>query len=143
MPKIRRQWIWLGLMAVATSGCFKQVVRTGRPAGQTVIDRPWVSTWVWGLVQAKEIDVRAQCPAGVAIVETETSFVNGLVGALTWGIYTPQHVRITCAGGGAPVPNDALELAVENGATPEARQEMLNRAVKLALEENETVIVRF
>jgi hypothetical protein len=30
-------------------------------------------------------------------VETEHSFLNGLVGALTLGIYTPMHLTATCA----------------------------------------------
>jgi hypothetical protein len=143
VPKRARQWIWLGLLVITTTGCFKQVVRTGRPAGQTVVDKPWVSTWLWGLVAAKEIDVRAQCPGGVAIVETETSFVNGLVGAVTFGIYTPQHARITCAGGGAPVPNDALEVMVGPAADTQARHAALARAVRTSIDENKTVVVRF
>jgi hypothetical protein len=35
----------------------------------------------------------------VAKVETERSFLNGLVGAITWNIYTPMHVLVTCASG--------------------------------------------
>jgi hypothetical protein len=140
LPKHARQWIWLGLVAITSSGCFHQVVRTGRPAGQTVVDKPWVSTWIWGLVAAKDIDVRAQCPGGVAVVETEQSFVNGLVGALTLGIYTPMHARITCAGGA--VPDGALEVSA-TGRDENARQQAINRAVRLSIEKHETVAVRF
>jgi hypothetical protein len=39
------------------------------------------------------------CQQGVAKVETERSFLNGLVGAITWSIYTPMHVVLTCSSG--------------------------------------------
>ena len=38
------------------------------------------------------------------------SFLNGLVGALTWGIYTPMNINVQCAAGrsaSAPVVQDA------------------------------------
>lgn len=31
------------------------------------------------------------------MVETQVSFLNQLVGALTFGIYTPMHITVTCA----------------------------------------------
>ncbi len=37
----------------------------------------------------------------MAIVETEQSFVNGLVSLLTFGIYTPWHIMVTCAASGS------------------------------------------
>ena len=67
------------------------------PGDPLVVDRQFVATWLWGIVPAKPIDVRQECPSGVAKVETEQSFVNGLVGVVTLGIYSPQHLRVTCA----------------------------------------------
>jgi hypothetical protein len=42
----------------------------------------------------------AQCPEGVAQVDTQLSFLNQLVSFLTWGIYTPMEIVVTCASGG-------------------------------------------
>jgi hypothetical protein len=50
-------------------------------------------------VPPPELNTQQQCPQNVAKVETEISFLNGLVGALTWSLYTPLHVRVTCASG--------------------------------------------
>jgi len=72
-------------------------VQTGSAPAGDVVEKQFVATWLWGLVPSQEVDVRKQCPRGVATVETEQSFVNGLVSGLTLGIYTPQHVKITCA----------------------------------------------
>jgi hypothetical protein len=61
------------------------------------VSHPWTATWLWGLVPAEEINVTSECQNGVATVETQQSFVNGLVSALTLGIYAPRDVKITCA----------------------------------------------
>ena len=46
------------------------------------------------------IAAQLKCKNGVAKVETQHSFVNELVGAITLGIYTPISIKITCAATG-------------------------------------------
>lgn len=87
----------LALACSATTACYHAVVDTGRPAGTTVVRKPWVPTFALGFVAAPEIDVRSQCPAGVARIETRHTLLNVLAGVGTFGIYTPQTVSITCA----------------------------------------------
>jgi hypothetical protein len=50
------------------------------------------------------VEVRAQCgAAGVAKVETRISFLNAVASGITFSIYTPMQIDVTCAqGGGAP-----------------------------------------
>lgn len=130
-------------IALLTTACFHQVVNTGRSPGATVIEEAWVSTWLWGLVAAKPIDVRQQCPGGVAVVETQQSFVNGLVGAVTLGIYTPQRVRITCASNTSSLPTGATELRVALDASPEQRGKALEQAVERTLETGTATVLRY
>lgn len=85
------------LSAMLLTGCYHVTVVSGTSPAPTVVDKPWQNSFVYGLVPPPEINVREQCPNGVQKVETETSFVNGLVGALTWSLYTPIHARITCS----------------------------------------------
>jgi hypothetical protein len=80
-----------------TTACFHQTVQSGLEPSTTVVERQFVATWLWGIVPAQPIDMRQSCPSGVATVETEQSFLNGLVGVLTIGIYSPQRLRVTCA----------------------------------------------
>ena len=136
-----RRWLPPALLLVSAA-CFHQVARTGLTPGNTVVDRPWVATWIFGLVPAKEIDVSQQCPRGVAVVETQQSFLNGLVGALTIGIYTPQTVRVTCASGSASLPTHS-EITVAHAASAAARADALRRAIEQSIDRRETVIVRF
>jgi hypothetical protein len=132
---------------LTSSACYHAVVETGRPAGTTVVQKPWVSTFVFGLVPAQAIDVSAQCPGGIAKVETQQTFVNGLVGALTFGIYTPQSATITCAAGrsGAltlPEGRDARIVAAASD-TPEARAAAVNAAAEQSLRAHAPVFVKF
>ena len=141
---MRRRWLPVALAVLACSACFHQVVQTGRPAGSTVVDKPWVNTWFWGLVEAEPIDARPMCPTGVAVVTTEMSFVNGLASLFTLGIYSPQHVMITCASGGrAALPSGAPEIRIPVDATLEQRRELVNQAVEQASETHAPVILRF
>lgn len=87
----------LVLGALLLTGCYHVTVISGTSPSPTVVDKPWQNSFVYGLVPPPELNVKEQCPNGVQKVETETSFVNGLVSALTWSIYTPIHARITCS----------------------------------------------
>ena len=134
------------LLAVAVacllSACFHQVVQTGRTPGTTVIEKPWTATWVFGLVAANEISTAAQCPNGVATVETQQSFLNGLVAGLTIGIYTPQEVKITCASGSAMIPG-AHEIDVAHDSPVADRVAAIQEAIAVASRTHESVVVRY
>lgn len=78
-------------------GCYHaQVVTTDMKPSTVVVEDTFADSWIYGLVPPKEIDVTEKCESGVARVETRLSFVNQLVGALTFGIYTPMHIKVTC-----------------------------------------------
>ena len=95
---------------VLLSGCFHQAVSTGMAPGTTVVRKPWTSTWIFGLVEAKPINVRQECPGGVAFVTSKMTFLNGLAQVLTFGIWAPQDVTITCAGGRASLDASVLQV---------------------------------
>ena len=93
----------LVLVVLAVSaGCYHLTVVTGAPAATQKLDKEWQHSFVFGIVPPAEVASRDPCTQGVAKVETERSFLNGLVAALTYSIYTPVHVTVTCAAG--PVP---------------------------------------
>jgi Bor protein len=102
-PQVRilRTGLVVGAVAVL-GGCFHAIVTTGRPAGPEVIQRPWASSFLFGLVPPEIINGATECPAGVASIETQHTFLNSLVGIATVGIYTPMKITVTCAGPGRP-----------------------------------------
>lgn len=139
----RKRWSSLALVVVLGTGCFHQVVNTGNPAGATVVDKAFVPGWLWGLVANTPVDVRTECPMGVAVVTTETSFLNGLVGGLTLGIFTPQHVRVTCASRSASLPAGMRQLTIPVDATPEIEAALIQQAMQTSAETHASVALRY
>ena len=53
---------------------------------------------VYGIAELSgPYNLDAVCPEGWAELTTETSFANGFVDAVTYGIYSPQRVTVRCA----------------------------------------------
>ncbi|MCC6317176.1 MAG: hypothetical protein IT361_05735 [Gemmatimonadaceae bacterium] len=84
-------------MLLGSVACYRTTVETGLPAGDRTIDIPWQKSWIYGLVPPDTINTRPTCPNGVSRVVVEHSFVNLLVGWVTWNIFTPIHPKVTCA----------------------------------------------
>jgi hypothetical protein len=124
------------------AGCYHAIIDTGRPASSEVIEQPRSNTFVYGLVPPPVVETMAKCPSGVSKVETQHSFLNSLVGALTFGIYTPIDIRVTCAGGGSSIgPSDQL-LDVGPDAAASTQQAAVQHAATLAVESGEAVFVK-
>ena len=87
------------VVAALCGGCYRVTVITGAPPAAETIDKPWQNSFVYGLVPPPEIEAKPKCAQGLAEVVTERSFLNGLVGAITYSIYTPMHAKVTCAAG--------------------------------------------
>jgi len=138
-----KRWLPTALVALLSTGCFHQVVQTGRSPGTAVVDKPWVPTWIFGLVQADPIETRPLCPGGIATVETETSFLNGLASVVTLGIFTPQHVRITCATSTSALPPDARQFTIPANASLDEEREIVARAIHASAELSAPVVLHF
>ena len=80
---------------------------------------------------------------GVATVETEMSFVNGLASVVTLGIFTPQHVKVTCASRSASLPAGMRQLTIPVGATKEAELAIVRQAIQESAETHAPVALRF
>jgi hypothetical protein len=131
---------------LTSTACYHAVVETGRPAGSTVVQKPWVNMFLWGLVAAQPIDVSAECPGGLAKVETQLSVPNALATIVTLGLYSPRTATITCASGGGR--SGSLNLSREQvvaaaADTPEARAAAVNAAVAEAIRTSKAVYVTF
>jgi hypothetical protein len=87
------------LLASAT-GCFTTVVRSGLPVAPPTVeyDQRWHHGMFWGIAEfSGPYDLSEVCPQGWAEIETETSFLTGLLSAVSSGIYWPQTVTVRCA----------------------------------------------
>jgi len=125
-----------------SAGCYHATIETGLTPSTQVIEKPWASGWILGLVAPSPVETMSKCPGGVAKVETQLSFVNQLVAWLTAYIYTPMSIKVTCAQGGhASVPSGANEIRVDRAATPADLEQALRQAVAGAAASGQPVYV--
>lgn len=109
------------IVALALSGCYSAQVTTDKEPSGEVIEKPWATGFVAGLATpGAQIDAAQQCQNGVAMVETEVSFLNQLATFVTFNLYSPMSVTVSCAAGGSmsslmtppdfQVPSDVDEM---------------------------------
>ncbi|MGE0354839.1 MAG: Bor family protein [Gemmatimonadales bacterium] len=133
-----RSTVLLATLVLAGAGCYHATIQTGAAPSTTVIYQSFASSWIYGLVPPKTVETMEQCPSGVATVETQQSFVNGLVAILTLGIYTPMEIKVTCAAAGTAL---APEISLPPEASPSQVTEALNTAIRTSKEEGRRVTI--
>jgi len=101
----------LAVALIFITGCATQQFSIGRkgPVRRQPDEERWQHFFVYQLVPTSQsIDATAVCGRdGVAYVETEKTFLNGLSEVATIGIYNPRTARIWCRGPGAVSPRNA------------------------------------
>jgi hypothetical protein len=93
-------------------------------------------SFVYGLVPPPVENVAQQCTNGVSRVETQHSFLNGLVAALSAGIVTPLQIDVICAAAGG---NDDLARVHVPGNPREA----LLQAIAISRATGKPVLAQF
>jgi hypothetical protein len=135
---MRRSLNYLMILALfALTGCYHAVIETGRPAGATTITKPWAMSFAFGLVPPPVENVVQQCTNGVSRVETQHSFLNGLVAFITGGIVTPIQIDVICASAGGD--DDSLAMVRVDGNPREA----LLQAIELSRATGRAVYAAF
>jgi hypothetical protein len=82
---------------VLSTGCFHSIITTNLTPGTEVHHEAFKAAFIDGLVPAT-VDASSYCNGKRwARVETQYSFLNLLVGAVTFGIFTPMDIKVTCA----------------------------------------------
>ena len=137
-----RMTVLLGV-ALAASGCYHATIETGLAPSPETVEVPWAASWIVGLVPPKTVETAQQCPNGVAVVETKQSFLNGLVGVLTAGIFTPMHITVTCAAGSRMDAADSASIEINSDASMIEKREAMTKAAQLSARMGSAVLVAF
>lgn len=85
------------IAVLVLSGCYHATIDTGLTPSLQTIERPWAHGFLYGLVPPSIVETQQRCPTGVARVETRLSFLNQVANILTFRIYTPMSIKVTCA----------------------------------------------
>jgi len=126
------------IAAFALTGCYHAVITTGRPESSDVISNKWTNSFVYGIVPPPIVDTAARCTNGVAKVETQHSFLNGVVAIITAGIYTPMQIDVTCAARGTASASPVINVQPGRNA-----EQAVSEAVRVSSETNAPVYVQF
>ena len=92
-----KKLILITALSLVATGCAQQTfVMTPQESEPTTEQSHHF--FISGLAQKKEIDAAKVCGGidKVAKVEVQETFVNGLLAAVTFGIYTPREARVYC-----------------------------------------------
>lgn len=127
----------------ATAGCYHATIETGVTPSTVTIERHWASSWIYGLVPPSTVEARSQCTGGVARVDTQLSFLNMVVGAITAGIYTPMDIVVTCAAGTAGTTPAERTITVGTTAPPATIRAAFDSAVARSARAHESMFVQF
>jgi hypothetical protein len=105
-------------LLLVSAGCYHSIIETGLEPGETAYHEKWETAWLVGLIPA-EVDAFAVCGGRWARVETQQSFLNGLVSLLTLGIYSPHEVEVVCAASGTDGNSESPHDAENPSPPPE------------------------
>lgn len=89
----------LSAVLVLVAGCYTV---TSRPGGSYKVATPPTfeqrqDFFLWGLVGEAHINTREVCKGSDPTqIQSQVTFVDGLLGLITLGIYAPESARIWC-----------------------------------------------
>lgn len=88
----------IAAMTFALAACSTQTFNMGRTGSSMPKTDNMQSFFVYGIGQEQTINAAEVCGGAskVAKVQTQMTFLNGLLGAITFGIYTPRQARVFC-----------------------------------------------
>jgi hypothetical protein len=142
---VRRTAVMLALagsVAVGT-GCYHTIITTDLPPSTEVYHEGFKPAFIAGLVPAT-VDGSKYCTGRRwARVETQYSLLNWVVGAVTFGIFTPMDIRVTCAASGAMLTPSGTTLKVAGTATDAEKNDAFALALTIAKESGTAVYVAF
>lgn len=96
----------LACAALLLPACYTTTIHSGLPASPATVayDHRWHHGLFAGIAElSSPHDLSQVCPQGWSEIETEQSFLNGLLALIGQG-YTSQTVTIRCAAVPPPVP---------------------------------------
>jgi outer membrane lipoprotein SlyB len=94
-----KKLIAIACAAFALTGCATQSFIVSGDSTAAPTQKSAQSFFISGIGQTRTLDAAAICggSAKVMKVESQQSFLNGLLGVVTMGIYTPRDAKVYCA----------------------------------------------
>lgn len=125
------------------SGCYHAQVMTGAPASNEVYTKAWASSFIAGLIPPAVVNADDYCSNGVAKVETRHSFLNMLAQMVTFSIYSPMEITVTCASASSDIPSNSATMELAADASSAEIKRAYSQAALLSSATEEPVYLSF
>lgn len=112
--------VWL--LASVLAGCFRTTIVVQGGSGTVPVSHDEIAhhAIVYGLAElSAPYDLDRICPGGTVRVHSETTFLGGLVQAMTLSLYNPQEITIECVSGPAALAAPESEAPATTARAPE------------------------
>lgn len=130
-------------LAIMMSGCYHAQITTGLEASNEVYQKAWATSFIAGLVPPDMIDATQHCSNGVAKVETRHSFLNMVAQFITFSLFSPMEITVTCASASADVASDNQSLELAKNSSQKVIQDRYNEAVELSSKTHKPVYISY
>ncbi|WP_130802425.1 Bor family protein [Acinetobacter ihumii] len=93
-----KKLIFVSLISLLSSGCATQTYLLSNEGNSAPSYNKMQAFFVSGIGQEKEIDAAKICGGAdkVSKVQTKITFLNGLLGQISYGVYTPRQILVYC-----------------------------------------------
>ncbi|MCH8569080.1 MAG: Bor family protein [Balneolales bacterium] len=125
------------------AGCYNARITTGAQPSATVIENAWAHSFIGGLVPPSTVNVAQQCPNGVAIVDTKLSFLNMVANAITFGLYSPMHITVTCAAASSSLDLNEQNTIFVSAENKDEVEIAVTEAIRRSSEDKQPIYIKF
>jgi len=133
--------LFLFALALFMSGCYHAQITTGLEESSEVYQEAWATGFIAGLVPPDIVNAEQHCSNGVAKVETRHSFLNLIAQMITFSIYSPMEITVTCASGMGENIDQSKSIDLVRASTKEVKEKIYTEAVTIAAKTNKPVYI--
>jgi len=93
-----KKYLSIVTIAILMNGCAAQTFNINGSIGEQPTDQQSQHFFISGIGQEKITNAAEICGGAENIVKVESqmTFINGLLGLITFGIYTPRDAKVYC-----------------------------------------------
>ncbi len=128
-------------LVLMMTGCYHAQITTGLEASNEVYKKAWATSFIAGLIPPDMIDATEHCSNGVAKVETRHSFLNLVAQAVTFSIFSPMEITVTCATSSAGISVGEKSLDLAANSSDEIKQNTYSQAVEISAKTHQPVYI--
>lgn len=130
-------------LAITMSGCYHAQITTGLEESNEVYQKAWATGFIAGLVPPSIVNGEEHCSNGVAKVETRHSFLNMIAQMITFSLYSPMEITVTCASASADISAGDESLEIAYNSSEEIVQNTYNEAIARSAKTEKPVYIQF